>query len=155
MNNHRFLWLTLEGLAIAASVCTTFVETHIWSPAYSYFALMLMVALDLAASWWLNQRHYRRRWLLILPAYTIVMAFAHTFGTREAGLVWLPQAVIGLMVVVHLRNLVIKLGKLQLMEPDVATVLNTRLKRHLDEDTQTTATEVLPATTPADEAVPA
>jgi hypothetical protein len=157
--NNRFLWLSIEALAVAAGVCSSFVETHIWSPAYSYFMLMLMVVLDLAAAWWLNQCQFRRRWLFYLPAYTAVLAFSHSFGKNEPGLVWLPQAVIGLIVLVHLRGLVVKFGKLQLIDADVATVLNTRLRRRIDEDAQTTATEVLstpePVNLPTHEAVPA
>ncbi|MCC2546408.1 hypothetical protein LJY25_08125 [Hymenobacter sp. BT175] len=161
--NNRALWISLEVGAVVAGAVSSFVEKHIWSPSYSYFMLMLLLIVDLTATVLLKQRKFRRWWLLILPAYTLVLSFAHSFGTHEPGLIWLPQAVIGLVVLIHLRRLIINFGKLQLMDDDVATVLNARLKRRIDmieaekaaEDAAEEVPETAPATLPEHEAVPA
>lgn len=160
--NSRFPWPE-----IAAAACvgiSQFVELHIWSPAITYFMVMLLVSLDVLTDLALNQRKWRPRvLLLILPAYTVIMAFAHTFGKNEPALSLLPQGIIVLMVVIHLRRLVRNFSKLKLMDGDLATVLDVNLSRRID---RVNAEQELPAEpaavsaptpepAPVDEAVPA
>lgn len=142
-----------EVVAAAFVALSGFVELHIWSPAYTYFLLMLLVVLDVSTAVLLRQRRYRQRVLLILPAYTLVLAFAHGFGKNEPGLVWLPQAVVVLMVVIHLRRLIRNFGQLDLLDTDMATLMDARLKKRLDEPAAALEQTLLPA--PCDEAVPA
>lgn len=147
-------WLP-ELATIVYLAVSGFVEVHVWSPAYSYFLLMGMVGLDLSTAVLLHQRRYSKRMLLILPAYTVVLALAHNFGRHEAGLVWLPQGVIMLIVVIHLRRLIRNFGELRLIEEDVATVMDVRLKKRLEEHAVLLEEQALPEPVASDEAVPA
>jgi uncharacterized membrane protein YfhO len=156
--NSRFPWPELVAAGCVA--LSQFVEVHIWSPAYSYFLVMLLVVLDVLTDLVLSQRPWRPKvLLLILPAYTVIMAFAHSFGKNEVALSWLPQAVIVLIVLIHLRRLIRNFSKLHLMDGDVATVLDAKLSRRIEKvdaepepaapGTETTQEPV------SDEAVPA
>lgn len=147
-------------MAATALAVSQFVEVHVWSPAYTYFMVMLLVVLDVLTDLVLNQRTWRPRiLLLILPAYTVVMAFAHTFGKNELALNWLPQGVILLIVVIHLRRLVRNFSRLHLMDGDLAKVLDARLSSRMektaDELEATPLPTPIPQPVPVDEAVPA
>ena len=113
--------------ALLAGV-TSFVEVHIWSPSYTYFLLLGLVVVDSLMRNKVQRRRGRPLHLgITLVAYTVVLAFAHGFGTHEIGLRWLPQVVLAPLVIFHLRRFVVNLSKLELMDEDVATLLNLKI----------------------------
>ncbi|HEX8349095.1 MAG TPA: hypothetical protein VF598_03970 [Hymenobacter sp.] len=150
----RFPIVELSAALLAG--VSSFVELHIWSPAYTYFMLLFLVIVDVTVNNHVKgQRHRPKIMLLILLAYTLVLAFANAFGKHEVGLIWLPQVVLAPFVVGHLRRLIKNFGKLSLMEEDTAALLSTNLSsRQQALLAEKPAVELAP-TTPvvADEAV--
>ena len=124
----------IELAAAVLAGFSSFVEVHIWSPSYTYFLLLLLVVLDSALRNKLQKRVPRPlHMLIILVAYTLVLAFAHGFGGHEIGLRWLPQVVLAPLVIFHLRRLIVNLSKLDLMDEDVATLLSVKIGKRAEE----------------------
>lgn len=126
----RFL-LTIEFvqlMAIAVAGLSGFIEKHVWSPAYTYYLLLLLVVLDVLTTNVVQGKPLRPRNLALrLAGYTLVLAFAHGFGQHEKGLFFLTQLVIAPFVLVHLRRLIISLGKLGMVDSDVSDLLSKRI----------------------------
>jgi hypothetical protein len=139
MSTARFLnW---EFMAVCLAGVSGFVEGHIWSPAYTYYLLLVLVVLDVLTNNLLEGKPLVPRNLLFrLFAYTVILAFAHGFSEHEKGLFFLSQLAMAPFVIVHLRRLIIAFGKLGLVDKDVAHLLETRIKRAADQ-----AAEVAPA----------
>ena len=116
---------------IAAAIlagCTSFIEVHVWQPAYTYFLLQILVVLDTLLRNKLKKRPTRPAHLAVmLLAYTLVLAFAHGFGGHEIGLRWLPQVVLAPLVIFHLRRFIVNLSNVELMDNEVATLLNLKI----------------------------
>lgn len=133
--------MNLEIAAVVAAGAGSFVEVHIWSPAYTYYLLLVLVVLDvLTNNFLLGKRLVPRNLVLRLLAYTIVLAFAHGFSEHEKGLFFLSQLAMAPFVIVHMRRLIIAFGKLELVDGDVADLLSKRITR---------AAEAEPAPEPA------
>lgn len=152
----RFPIVELSAAVLAGF--SSFVEIHIWSPAYTYFMLLFLVVVDVTVNNHIKgQRHRPKIMLLILLAYTLVLAFANAFGKHEVGLIWLPQVVLAPFVIGHLRRLIRNFGKLSLMEEDTAALLSTNLTGRQQKLLEDVSTPALPITTPVtvapDEAV--
>ncbi len=145
--------VTLAGLVgLLHQRLTGFVETHIWSPAYTYYLLLLLVVLDVLTNNLLTGTRLRpRRLALRLVAYTLVMGFAHGFSEHEKGLFFLSQLTVAPFVIIHLRRLIISLGKLELVDGDVAELLSKRITRAAEEAPVPAAE---PAVVPVLEAAP-
>lgn len=117
-----------EIAAAALAGLTSFVELHVWEPAYTYFLLLFLVVVDTVLRNKLKKRPSRPLHLaVLLLAYTLVLAFAHGFGGHEIGLRWLPQVVLAPLVVFHLRRFIVNLSKIDLMDEEVATLLNLKI----------------------------
>lgn len=126
----RFLFAvqTIELLAVVVAAVSSFVEKHVWSPAYTYYLLLVLVVLDVLTNNLVQGKPLRPRSLLLrLGGYTVVLALAHGFAAHEPGLVWLAQLVLAPFVIVHLRRLIIAFGKLELVDGDVAELLSRRI----------------------------
>ena len=132
--------LNLEIAAVVAAGAGGFVEVHIWSPAYTYYLLLLLVVLDVLTNNFLAGKHL----VLRLAAYTIILMFAHGFSEHEKGLFFLSQLAMAPFVIVHLRRLIIAFGKLELVDGDVADLLSKRITRAAD-----AAAEAAPVPEPA------
>jgi hypothetical protein len=140
----RFLNLELGAVALAGA--SSFVEVHIWSPAYTYYLLLLLVALEVVVNGYLNKRPLRPRNLALrLLAYTVILGFAHGFAEHEKGLFFLSQLALAPFVIVHMRRLIIALGKLDLVDSDVADLLQKRIGKAAE------ATEEPAAPVPAED----
>jgi hypothetical protein len=139
---------TIELGAVTLAGISGFIETHIWSSAYTYYLLLVLVVLDVLTNNLLNKKPLVPRNLAFrLAGYTVVLAFAHGFGAHEVGLVWLPQLVLAPFIIVHLRRLIIAFGKLELVDGDVAELLSKKITRVAER-------EELPAAEPAPASVP-
>ena len=126
-------FLTVEVLAVAAAGVSGFVDAHIWSPAYSYYSLLVLVVLDVVTNNLVEgKRLVPRNLTLRLLAYTVLLAFAHGFAEHEKGLFFLSQLAMAPFVIVHMRRLIISFGKLDLVEPAVADLLQKRITRAAD-----------------------
>ena len=140
----------VEIAAIAASGLSSFVEKHIWSPAYTYYLLLVLVVLDVLTNNVVEGKRLKPRNLALrLVGYTLLMAFAHGFGEHEKGLFFIPQLVLAPFVLVHMRRLIISLGKLNLVDSDVAELLSKRISTRVTEETPVPAPEPAPEPTPA------
>ncbi|GAB2954834.1 hypothetical protein GCM10027048_20480 [Hymenobacter coalescens] len=128
----RLSLLELAGALLAGgcAYATQFVEAHIWSPAYTYYLLLLLVAVDGVVQARVQRKRFRPLHLALqLLAYTFILGFAHGFAKHEVGLVWLAQMALAPFVVFHLRRLIISFGKLGLVDRDVATLLELKIGR--------------------------
>jgi hypothetical protein len=143
------VFLTIEFVqlvAIAAAGLSGFVEKHIWSPAYSYYMLLVLVVLDVLTNNLVEGKPLRPRNLALrILGYTVLMSFAHGFGEHEKGLFFIPQLVLAPFVLVHMRRLIISLGKLGWVDSGVADLLSKRI---------TARAEAPEAPVPAPEATP-
>jgi hypothetical protein len=150
----RFL-LTIEFVqlvAIAAAGMSGFVEKHIWSPAYSYYLLLVLVVLDVLTNNLVEGKPLRPRNLALrLVGYTVLMSFAHGFGEHEKGLFFIPQLVLAPFVLVHMRRLIISLGKLEWVDSGVAELLSKRITARAEAEAPVPAPEATPEPTPEPE----
>lgn len=120
----------VELAAVTAAGLGGFIEAHVWSPAYTYYLLLVLVVLDILTNNLLNKKPLLLRRLgLRLAGYTALLAFAHGFGEHEKGLFFLTQLVLAPFVLIHLRRLIIAFGKLGLVDNDVAELLQKRITR--------------------------
>lgn len=146
-------FITVQAIeigAIAAAGLSSFVERHIWSPAYTYYLLLVLVVLDVLTNNLVQGKRLRPRNLLLrLAGYTLLMAFAHGFGEHEKGLFFIPQLVLAPFVLVHMRRLIISLGKLDLVDSDVAELLSKRISARATAETPVPTAEPIPEPTPA------
>ncbi|MDB5268221.1 MAG: hypothetical protein JWP58_1261 [Hymenobacter sp.] len=123
-------FLTVEALAVVAAGVSGFVDAHIWSPAYSYYSLLVLVVLDVVTNNLVEGKPLVPRNLALrLLAYTVLLAFAHGFAEHEKGLFFLSQLAMAPFVIVHLRKLIISFSKLGLVDPSVADLLQKRITR--------------------------
>ena len=137
---------TIELLAVALAGLSGFVEQHVWSPAYTYYLLLVLVVLDVLTNNLVQGKPLRPRNLLLrLGGYTVVLALAHGFAVHEPGLVWLAQLVLAPFVIVHLRRLIIAFGKLDLVDGDVADLLSRRISARAEQAETEGVAPALPA----------
>jgi hypothetical protein len=123
-------FLTVEVLAVVAAGVSGFVDAHIWSPAYSYYSLLVLVVLDVVTNNLVEGKPLVPRNLVLrLLAYTVLLAFAHGFAEHEKGLFFLSQLAMAPFVIVHLRKLIISFSKLGLVDASVADLLQKRIGR--------------------------
>ena len=126
---------TIELLAVAVAGVTGFVEAHVWSPAYTYYLLLVLVVLDVVTNNMLNHEPLKPRKLALrLVGYTTILAFAHGFGEHEKGLFFLTQLVLAPFVLIHLRRLIIAFGKLGLVDKDAADLLERKMTRQAERE---------------------
>ena len=145
-------FVTLEFAAVVVAGIGGFVEVHIWSPAYTYYLLLVLVVLDVVTNNFLhNKRLIPRNLALRLAAYTVILAFAHGFAAHEPGLFFLSQLAMAPFVIVHMRRLIVSLGKLDLVDSEVADLLEKRITRRaeLAAESAEAATMVSPPAEPA------
>ncbi|MGI4835116.1 MAG: hypothetical protein ACRYFK_16810 [Janthinobacterium lividum] len=139
----------VELSAISVAGVSTFVEAHIWTPAYTYYLLLVLVVLDVLTNNLVVGKRLRPRNLALrLVGYTVVLALAHGFGEHEKGLFFLTQLVLAPFVLVHMRRLIISLGKLDLVDSDVAELLSRRITREAEREPDFTAPAAEPAPAP-------
>lgn len=145
-------FLTIEAVqlvAIAVAGLSGFIEKHVWSPAYTYYLLLVLVVLDVLTNNLVQGKPLRPRNLALrLAGYTLVLAFAHGFGQHEKGLFFLTQLVLAPFVLVHMRRLIISLGKLDLVDSDVAELLSKRITARAEAEAPVPAPEPTPEPTP-------
>jgi hypothetical protein len=141
---------TIELLAVVVAGVTGFVEAHVWSPAYTYYLLLVLVVLDVVTNNMLKNEPLKPRKLALrLVGYTAILAFAHGFGEHEKGLFFLTQLVLAPFVLIHLRRLIIAFGKLGLVDKDVADLLERKITRQAErEDEPAAAPEPAPVAEP-------
>jgi hypothetical protein len=142
-------YITVQAIelgAVTVAGISGFVESHIWSPAYTYYLLLVLVVLDVLTNNLVEKKAFNAKklaWRLV--GYTALLAFAHGFGEHEKGLFFLTQLVLAPFVLIHLRRLIIAFGKLGLVDADVADLLQRRITRKAESE---------PEAEPAAEAVP-
>ncbi len=150
-------YITVQAVelgAVTLAGLSGFIEAHVWSPAYTYYLLLVLVVLDVLTNNVVNKKPLRPRTLALrLAGYTVVLALAHGFAAHEPGLVWLAQLVLAPFVIVHLRRLIIGFGKLELVDGDVAELLSRRITARADRAAEEQAA-VLPEPAPAGAASP-
>lgn len=141
---------TIELLAVVIAGITGFVEAHVWSPAYTYYLLLVLVVLDVVTNNLVNNEPLKPRKLALrLVGYTAILAFAHGFGEHEKGLFFLTQLVLAPFVLIHMRRLIIAFGKLGLVDKDVAVLLERKITRQAErEDEPAAAPEPAPVAEP-------
>ena len=145
-------FLTVEFLAVLAAGISGFVDAHIWSPAYSYYSLLVLVVLDVVTNNLVEgKRLVPKNLALRLLAYTVLLAFAHGFAEHEKGLFFLSQLAMAPFVIVHMRRLIISFGKLDLVEPAVADLLQKRITRAADAAAEAVPAPEPPAPAPSEE----
>jgi len=138
----------VELTAVTLAGVSGFVESHVWSPAYTYYLLLLLLVLDvLTNNLVLHKPLVPRNLAFRLVAYTVLLSFAHGFAEHEKGLVFLPPLVLAPFVLIHLRRLIISFGKLGLVDSDVADLLQRRITRQAEQEPA--APEPAPAPEPA------
>ncbi|MVN75833.1 hypothetical protein GO988_05790 [Hymenobacter sp. HMF4947] len=131
---------TIELVAVSVAGVSGFVEAHIWSPAYTYYLLLVLVVLDVLTNNLLQKLPLKPKklaWRLV--GYTAILAFAHGFGEHEKGLFFLTQLVLAPFVLIHLRRLIIAFGKLGLVDSDVADLLQRRMTRQAEREEEPAA----------------
>jgi hypothetical protein len=147
----RFL-LTIETVQLAAigvAGLTGFIEKHVWSPAYTYYLLLVLVVLDVLTNNLVEDQRLRPRNLALrLVGYTLLLAIAHGFGEHEKGLFFLTQLVLAPFVLVHIRRLIISLGKLGWVDSDVAELLSKRITAKAEAETPVSPPEAAPTPEP-------
>ena len=145
-------FLTIEVVQLAAigvAGISGFVEKHVWSPAYTYYLLLVLVVLDVLTNNVVEGKRLRPRNLALrLVGYTLLLALAHGFGEHEKGLFFLTQLVLAPFVLVHMRRLIISLGKLGMVDGDVAELLSKRIKAKAEDETPVAAPEPEPTPEP-------
>lgn len=125
----------VELSAVSLAGLSSFVETHIWTPAYTYYLLLVLVVLDVLTNNLVQNKPLRPRNLAArLVGYTVILSLAHGFGEHEKGLFFLTQLVLAPFVLVHMRRLIISLGKLDLVDSDVADLLSRRISRQAERE---------------------
>jgi hypothetical protein len=141
---------TIELLAVVIAGVTGFVEAHVWSPAYTYYLLLVLVVLDVVTNNLVNNEPLKPRKLALrLAGYTAILSFAHGFGEHEKGLFFLTQLVLAPFVLIHMRRLIIAFGKLGLVDKDVADLLERKITRQAErEDEPAAAPEPAPVLEP-------
>lgn len=146
---------TIELLAVVIAGITGFVEAHVWSPAYTYYLLLVLVVLDVVTNNLVNNEPLKPRKLALrLVGYTAILAFAHGFGEHEKGLFFLTQLVLAPFVLIHMRRLIIAFGKLGLVDKDVADLLQRKITRQAErEDEPAAAPEPAPEAAPVAESL--
>ena len=145
----------VELSAVTAAGLSGFIEAHVWSPAYTYYLLLVLVVLDVLTNNLLNKLPLRPRTLALrIVGYTVVLSLAHGFAAHEPGLVWLAQLVLAPFVIVHLRRIIITFGKLGWVDRDVADLLGQRIKSRADREAEADAVPT-PEASPVPEAAPA
>lgn len=146
-------FLTIESVQLAAigiAGLSGFIEKHVWSPAYTYYLLLVLVVLDVLTNNVVQGKRLRPRNLALrLVGYTLILALAHGFGEHEKGLFFLTQLVLAPFVLVHMRRLIISLGKLGMVDSDVADLLSKRITAKTEAEPPVAATE--PELTPQPE----
>jgi hypothetical protein len=143
---------TIELLAVVMAGVTGFVEAHVWSPAYTYYLLLVLVVLDVVTNNMLNNEPLKPRKLVLrLAGYTAILAFAHGFGEHEKGLFFLTQLVLAPFVLIHLRRVIIAFGRLGLVEPAVANLLERKITHQAEREDELAA---VPEAAPVAEPVP-
>lgn len=147
------VFLTIEFVqlvAIAVAGLSGFIEKHVWSPAYTYYLLLVLVVLDVVTTNVVQGKPLRPRNLALrLAGYTLVLAFAHGFGQHEKGLFFLTQLVIAPFVLVHMRRLIISLGKLEMVDSDVSDLLSKRITARAEAEAPVPTPEATPEPEPA------
>jgi hypothetical protein len=147
-----FLTIEFVQLVAIAAGLSGFVEKHIWSPAYSYYLLLVLVVLDVLTNNLVEGKPLRPRNLALrLVGYTVLMSFAHGFGEHEKGLFFIPQLVLAPFVLVHMRRLIISLGKLEWVDSGVAELLSKRITARAEAEAPVPAPEATPEPTPEPE----
>ncbi len=140
-------YITVQAIelgAVTAAGISGFIEAHVWSPAYTYYLLLVLVVLDVLTNNLVEKKPFKPRQLALrLVGYTALLAFAHGFGEHEKGLFFLTQLVLAPFVLIHLRRLIIAFGKLGLVDNDVADLLQRRITRKAESE-ETLAPEVVP-----------
>ena len=146
----------VELSAVSLAGVSAFVENNIWTPAYTYYLLLVLVVLDVLTNNLVQGKRLRPRNLALrLVGYTVILALAHGFGEHEKGLFFLTQLVLAPFVLVHMRRLIVSLGKLDLVDSDVAELLSRRITRQAERDDVPSAPEAEAEPTPTPEAAPA
>lgn len=152
-------FLTIETVQLAAigiAGVTGFVEKHVWSPAYTYYLLLVLVVLDVLTNNVVEGKPLRPRNLVMrLIGYTLLLALAHGFGEHEKGLFFLTQLVLAPFVLVHIRRLIISFGKLGWVDSDVAQLLSKRITAKAEGETPEPTPEPEPTLEPTAEPTPA
>lgn len=149
-------FFNLEILAVGLAGAGSFVEVHIWSPAYTYYLLLVLVVLDvLTNNYLLGRRLVPRNLVLRLLAYTVVLGFAHGFAEHEKGLFFLSQLALAPFVIVHLRRLIVAFGKLDLVDREVSDLLQKRIARAAEQAEEAAPPAPLPEPVPAPATLPA
>jgi hypothetical protein len=137
----------IELVAVVLAGISGFIEAHVWSPAYTYYLLLVLVVLDVLTNNLVEKKPFNAKalaWRLV--GYTAILAFAHGFGEHEKGLFFLTQLVLAPFVLIHLRRLIIAFGKLGLVDKDVADLLQRKITRQAErEDELAAAPEATPA----------
>ncbi|MDO7885375.1 hypothetical protein [Hymenobacter cheonanensis] len=137
----------IELVAVIVAGVSGFIEAHVWSPAYTYYLLLVLVVLDVLTNNLVEKQPFRAKklaWRLV--GYTALLAFAHGFGEHEKGLFFLTQLVLAPFVLIHLRRLIIAFGKLGLVDSDVADLLQRRITRQAEREEEPAApAEAAPA----------
>ena len=145
-------WMNVELSAVVLAGVSGFVEGHIWSPAYTYYLLLVLVVLDVVTNNLVEgKRPVPKNLVLRLLAYTVLLGFAHGFAEHEKGLFFLSQLAMAPFVIVHMRRLIISFGKLDLVDRDVADLLQKRITRAADAAAEAPPAPEPPAAAPIEE----
>ncbi|MBF9239454.1 hypothetical protein I2I05_18825 [Hymenobacter sp. BT683] len=142
-------FLNLEIGAVVLAGLSSFVEMHIWSPAYTYYLLLVLVVLDVVTNNLVAGKPLVPRNLLLrLVAYTVLLGLAHGFAAHEPGLFFLSQLAMAPFVIVHMRSLIISFGKLGLVDEAVADLLQKRITRAVEAEPPLPEPPAAPAEVP-------
>lgn len=124
-------------LAAVVGFITSFVNAHIWSPASTYYMVLVLVLFDFGTGVLVGIRSARgfetrkaKKILLTLCAYTACMFFAHNFAKHEPGLFWMPQTVLAPIVVINFLSFAKNCSLLGWLPEKVSQVLYKNIDRY-------------------------
>jgi hypothetical protein len=83
-----------------------------------------------------------------VPTRTLLLAFAHGFAEHEKGLFFLPQLVLAPFVLIQMKQLIVSLGKLGVVDSSVADLLTKRITTRAADETLAPVPESTPTPTP-------
>ena len=127
----------IDATAFLMGALTAFVDTHIWSPASTYYCVLFLVLADFASGVWVGHRsptgietRKAKKVLGSLVYYTAFMLFAHQFSKGEPALFWMPQAVLAPIVVINFTSLIKNASLLGFLPASIAEWLYKNIDKY-------------------------
>jgi len=132
--------ILLHAIGIAIGFLYGFIDTHIWTPAESYFLVMSLVLVDFGTGILYAYRtgtycHQKaREAIFTIGAYTILLFYAFQFSKQGGIMPVLTHIVFVPMVLVTLVSVVQNFLKLGWIKKELALLVNHKINSNLKTD---------------------